>query len=116
RDDRSPAQHDVGRRPLAKPGGEPLTRVFTVLHEATREPVETSAERCLDEDRAMGVTSHLLLSAATPRSAPSTGLRRRGTTATDVLPASLSSFAIRHLSASSPASSRIRPLTIRSRD
>lgn len=54
------AEHLTGWR-LAEARGEPLTRVFTVLHETTREPVETSAERCLDEDRAMGLTSHLLL-------------------------------------------------------
>jgi diguanylate cyclase (GGDEF)-like protein/PAS domain S-box-containing protein len=54
------AEHFTGWT-LSEARGEPLTRVFTVLHEATREPVETSAERCLDEDRAMGVTSHLLL-------------------------------------------------------
>ncbi len=41
--------------------GEPLTRVFPLLHEATREPVETSAERVLDEERAMGLTSHFTL-------------------------------------------------------
>ncbi|MGH7630516.1 MAG: EAL domain-containing protein [Gemmatimonadales bacterium] len=41
--------------------GEPLTRVCPVLHEGTREPVETSAERVLDEVRPMGLTSHLLL-------------------------------------------------------
>jgi diguanylate cyclase (GGDEF)-like protein/PAS domain S-box-containing protein len=46
---------------LAEARGEPLTRVFTVLHESSREPVETSAERCLDEDRPMGLTSHLTL-------------------------------------------------------
>lgn len=46
---------------LAEAKGEPLTRVFTVLHETSREPVETSAERCLDEDRPMGLTSHLTL-------------------------------------------------------
>ena len=45
----------------AEARGEPLTRVFTVLHETTREPIETSAERCLDEDRPMGLTSHLTL-------------------------------------------------------
>jgi len=54
------AEHFTGWT-LAEARGEPLTRVFTVVHEATREPVETSAERCLDEDRAMGVTSHFLL-------------------------------------------------------
>lgn len=54
------AEHLTGWT-LAEARGEPLTRVFTVLHEASREPVETSAERCLDEDRAMGLTSHLLL-------------------------------------------------------
>ncbi len=46
---------------LSEAKGEPLTRVFTVLHEVSREPVETSAERCLDEARPMGLTSHLLL-------------------------------------------------------
>jgi len=54
------AEHFTGWT-LSEARGEPLTRVFTVLHEVTREPIETSAERCLDEDRAMGVTSHLLL-------------------------------------------------------
>ena len=54
------AEHLTGWS-LAEARGEPLTRVFTVLHENTREPVETSAERCLDEDRPMGLTSHLLL-------------------------------------------------------
>jgi diguanylate cyclase (GGDEF)-like protein/PAS domain S-box-containing protein len=46
---------------LAEANGEPLTRVCPVLHESTREPVETSAERVLDEMRPMGLTSHLLL-------------------------------------------------------
>jgi diguanylate cyclase (GGDEF)-like protein/PAS domain S-box-containing protein len=46
---------------LAEAQGEPLTRVCPVLHESTREPVETSAERVLDEMRPMGLTSHLLL-------------------------------------------------------
>lgn len=46
---------------LAQARGEPVTRVFTVIHETTREPVETSAERCLDEDRPMELTSHLTL-------------------------------------------------------
>ncbi|HEX5386403.1 MAG TPA: EAL domain-containing protein [Gemmatimonadales bacterium] len=46
---------------LAEARGEPLTRVFTVLHDTTREPVETSAERVLDEARPMGLTSHLTL-------------------------------------------------------
>lgn len=41
--------------------GEPLTRVFPLLHESSREPVETSAERVLDEQRAMGLTSHFTL-------------------------------------------------------
>lgn len=54
------AEHLTGW-PLAEARGEPLTRVFTVIHETTREPVETSAERCLDEDRPMGLTSHLVL-------------------------------------------------------
>jgi diguanylate cyclase (GGDEF)-like protein/PAS domain S-box-containing protein len=54
------AEHFTGWT-LSDARGEPLTRVFTVLHEATREPVETSAEQCLDEDRAMGLTSHFLL-------------------------------------------------------
>ena len=54
------AEHLTGW-PLAEARGEPLTRVFTVLHESSREPVETSAERCLDEDRPMGLTSHLML-------------------------------------------------------
>ncbi|HLQ24082.1 MAG TPA: EAL domain-containing protein [Gemmatimonadales bacterium] len=54
------AEHLTGWT-LADARGEPLTRVFTVLHETTREPVETSAERCLDEDRPMGLTSHLTL-------------------------------------------------------
>ena len=54
------AEHLTGWT-LLEARGEPLTRVFTVLHELSREPVETSAERCLDEDRPMGLTSHLTL-------------------------------------------------------
>ncbi len=54
------AEHLTGW-PLAEAKGEPLTRVCPVLHESTREPVETSAERVLDEMRPMGLTSHLLL-------------------------------------------------------
>jgi diguanylate cyclase (GGDEF)-like protein/PAS domain S-box-containing protein len=54
------AEHLTGWN-LAEARGEPLTRVFTVLNESSREPIETSAERCLDEDRPMGLTSHLLL-------------------------------------------------------
>jgi len=54
------AEHLTGWS-LGEARGEPLTRVFTVVHESTREPVETSAERCLDEDRPMGLTSHLVL-------------------------------------------------------
>jgi diguanylate cyclase (GGDEF)-like protein/PAS domain S-box-containing protein len=46
---------------LEEAHGEPLTRVCPVLHEVTREPVESSAERVLDEMRPMGLTSHLLL-------------------------------------------------------
>jgi diguanylate cyclase (GGDEF)-like protein/PAS domain S-box-containing protein len=46
---------------LEEAKGEPLTRVCPVLHELSREPVETSAERVLDEERPMGLTSHLLL-------------------------------------------------------
>ncbi len=54
------AEHLTGW-PLAEAQGEPLTRVCPVLHEVTYEPVETSAERVLDEMRPMGLTSHLLL-------------------------------------------------------
>ena len=47
---------------LEEAQGEPLTRVCPVLHEVSREPVETSAERVLDEERPIGLTSHFLLS------------------------------------------------------
>jgi len=57
----NPVAEELTGWSLAEARGEPLTRVFTVLHEATREPVETSAERVLDEGRTMDLTSHLTL-------------------------------------------------------
>jgi diguanylate cyclase (GGDEF)-like protein/PAS domain S-box-containing protein len=57
----NPVAENLTGWPLGEAHGEPLTRVCPVLHEVTREPVETSAERVLDEMRPMGLTSHLLL-------------------------------------------------------
>ena len=57
----NPVAENLTGWPLGEAQGEPLTRVCPVLHELTREPVETSAERVLDEQRPMGLTSHLLL-------------------------------------------------------
>ncbi len=57
----NPVAENLTGWPLDEARGEPLPRVCPVLHEGTREPVETSAERVLDEERPMGLTSHLLL-------------------------------------------------------
>ncbi|HET8625164.1 MAG TPA: EAL domain-containing protein [Gemmatimonadales bacterium] len=57
----NPVAENLTGWPLQEAQGEPLTRVCPVLHELSREPVETSAERVLDEERPMGLTSHLLL-------------------------------------------------------
>lgn len=41
--------------------GQPLERIFCVVHEATREPVENIAMRCVTEGRRTALTNHNIL-------------------------------------------------------
>lgn len=46
---------------LAEAVGQPLERVFRIIHEHTREPLENPAQRAVEENRVVGLANHALL-------------------------------------------------------
>ncbi len=50
--------------------GQPLTQVFRIVHEETRQPIDNPASRVLREHRASGVTNHTLLISRQGRELP----------------------------------------------
>ncbi len=56
--------------PLDEATGRPLAEVFTIVHEVTRETVESPAEKVLREGRIVGLANHTVLLARDGREVP----------------------------------------------